>query len=97
MTKFIEKTLLSAVIFCCLMGQAAAENVDLIRWKSTDQVRLILGEPLSIVPPVGTHASYTMWKYDNYTVAFANGKAFHLFAKNSLRNIDLKENRRANN
>lgn len=95
--KFIQKVLLAVMICSCLIGQAMAQNIDQIRWKSAEQVRVILGEPETITPPVGTHASYTMWQYDNYTVAFANGKAFHLFAKNSLRNIDLRENRRANN
>jgi hypothetical protein len=95
--KLIQKALLAATACCCLVGQAMAQNVDQIRWKNTEQVRAILGEPQSITPPIGTHASYTMWQYDTYTVAFANGKAFHLFGKNSLRNIDLRENRRANN
>ena len=89
--------LLAAMICCCLVGEAVAQNIDQIRWKSVEQVRAILGEPQSITPPIGTHASYTMWLYDSYTVAFANGKAFHLFDKNSLRNIDLRENSSANN
>jgi hypothetical protein len=39
-----------------------AQNIDQIRWKSAEQVRVILGEPETITPPVGTHASYTMWQ-----------------------------------
>ena len=94
--KLIQKVLFAATITVCFVGQAMAENIDRIRWKSTEQVRVILGEPQSITSPVGTHASYTMWRYNNYTVAFANGKAFHLFGKNSLRNVDLRESRQAN-
>jgi len=91
--KLIQRAMLSVVVFAGLTGQAFAQNVDQIRWKGESQVRTILGEPQSVTPPVGTHASYTLWKYDGYTVAFANGRAFHLFGKNSLRKVDLNENR----
>ena len=75
------------------MAQSTAEYLDQLRWKSADQVRAVLGEPLSETPPVGTHATYTMWQYEKCTVAFANGSAFHVFDKNSLRRLDLEENR----
>lgn len=70
-------------------------NVDIeqIRWKSESQVRALLGDPNSVHGPVGTHASYTLWKYDDFTVAFANNRAFHLFDKNSLKKFELQENR----
>lgn len=71
----------------------SAQSVDDIRWKSEDQVRAILGEPISSTPPVGTHATYTLWKYETFTVAFANNHAFHLFDKDSLKRIELEENR----
>ena len=82
----------------CLYGLlfasvASAQNINDVRWKSEAQVKAVLGEPISITPPVGTHASYTLWKYDNFTVAFANNKAFHLFDKNSLKQVKLNEER----
>jgi len=70
-----------------------AQNVDQVRWKSESQVRDLLGNPNSIHGPVGTHASYTLWKYDDFTVAFANNRAFHLFDKDSLKKLELNENR----
>lgn len=70
-----------------------AQSIEQIRWKGEDQVRQILGEPLNTKGPVGTHARYTMWEYPDFTVAFSNSKAFHLFRKNSLKNVELEENR----
>lgn len=93
----MQKVALAMTLFACVISQALAQSVDQIRWKSAEQVRAILGEPQSITAPVGTHASYTMWIYEDYTVAFSNGKAFHLFSKNSLHKLDLQENRRSNN
>lgn len=72
-------------------GWGNAQSVEQVRWKSESQVREILGEPNNITAPVGTHATYTMWKYDNFTVAFANSKAFHLFNVDSLRKVELNE------
>ena len=80
----------AAVIFS---SPSHAQSIDQVRWKSESQVRELYGEPTSISSPVGTHASYTMWKYDDFTVAFANNKAFHLFKKDSLRKIVIEENR----
>lgn len=72
----------------------SAQDVKDIRWKSESQVRSQYGEPNSVQGPIGTHASYTLWKYDNFTVAFANNRAFHLFNKDSLtRTVELEENR----
>ena len=73
----------------------AQQNVELeqIRWKSESQVRSLLGDPINIHGPIGTHASYTLWKYDGFTVAFANKRAFHLFNEDSLKKIELIENR----
>ncbi len=86
-----------AIALLGVVSQTFAQDIDQIRWKSEEQVRAILGEPQSVTPPIGTHASYTMWKYQEYTVAFANGKAFHLFNKNSLRKFELQENRSKKN
>jgi len=72
---------------------AQAQNVQDIRWKSPSQVRAILGEPHSITSPVGTHATYVMWKYADFTVAFSNNKAFHLFRRDSLTQFQIQENR----
>ena len=91
--KLKEKAIVAVVMFGALTSQAFAQDLEKVRWKSAEQVRAILGEPLSETPPVGTHASYTMWKYENCTVAFANGKAFHLFYKDSLRKFEVQENR----
>lgn len=70
-------------------------NVQLeqIRWKSEDQVRSLLGDPKSIRGPIGTHASYQLWNYEGYSVAFANNRAFHLFDENSLKKLQLEEQR----
>ncbi|MGK0374705.1 MAG: hypothetical protein ACJA2E_001177 [Arenicella sp.] len=89
----MQKVALAVILCACFLSSAMAQSVDQVRWKSAEQVRVILGEPQSVTSPVGTHASYTMWKYENYTVAFANGRAFHLFKKNSLRlrNFDQEE------
>lgn len=74
-------------------GMANAQSINDVRWKSASQVRQILGEPISISQPKGTHATYTMWRYPGYTVAFSNNKAFHLFQNDSLRQFELRENR----
>jgi len=94
--KLIKITVLMATLMFSFLGQVFAQNVEQIRWKSEAQVREMLGEPKSVTPPVGTHATYTMWKYEDFTVAFANGKAFHLFGNNSLRKLELDENRSNN-
>ncbi|GHA00846.1 hypothetical protein GCM10008090_07370 [Arenicella chitinivorans] len=86
--------ILASLLLCSALPSAAvAQDVNQIRWKSEAQVRQILGEPISTTPPVGTHATYTLWRYDGYTVAFANSKAFHLFRTDSLNTMELNENR----
>ena len=85
--------LVAALSGCVLTSSAYAQNVDQIRWKSENQVREILGDPQTITPPVGTHATYTLWKYDGFTVAFANSKAFHLYRTDRMRKMQLDEER----
>ncbi|WP_170132015.1 hypothetical protein [Arenicella xantha] len=80
-------------LFSGLLNTALAQDINQIRWKSEDQVRQTLGEPLSMTAPVGTHATYTLWKYDGYVVAFANNHAFHLFRTDSLNKMELEETR----
>ena len=87
------KTILFFTALIFVSGTVNAQNINEIRWKSASQVRQILGEPISITKPVGTHATYTMWKYASYTVAFSNNKAFHLFHHDSLRKYGIQENR----
>ena len=71
-----------------------AQEVKDVRWKSESHVRNLYGEPNTIQGPIGTHASYTLWKYDDFSVAFANNRAFHLFNKDSLtKTVELEENR----
>ena len=84
-------TLLVINVFC--LSAVNAQEVDEVRWKSEQQVRDLYGDPISVHGPVGTHASYILWKYDDYTVAFANNRAFHLFNKDSLTKIVLEEDR----
>lgn len=77
-----------------LIQTSFAQNTEQVRWKSESQVRSLYGQPNSIQGPIGTFASYTLWKYDDFTIAFANNRAFHFFEKNSLRKqVGLEENR----
>jgi len=91
-TTIMKKVIVFTALFL-MTSLAQAQNIQDIRWKSASQVRAILGEPQSITSPVGTHATYTMWKYADFTVAFSNNKAFHLFRKDSLTKFQLEENR----
>jgi hypothetical protein len=91
--KLIINVVFAMMLFSGMVTQAFSQNIDQIRWKSEDQVREVLGEPLTVTSPVGTHATYTLWKYERYTIAFADGKAFHLFDKDSLTKFELQENR----
>ena len=95
--KLMPKAVFIITLFCAIANQALAQNVDQIRWKNEAQVRSILGDPQSTTSPVGTHASYTMWRYENYTVAFSNGKAFHLFGQDSLRKNRLQDSNKQQN
>ena len=65
-------------------------EIEQVRWKSEAQVREMMGEPNSVLGPVGTHASYTLWKYDKVTIAFANNHAFHQFDKDSLKKFKME-------
>ncbi len=90
---FRLKVLLAIALTFFTVTTSYAQNIEQIRWKSTDQVRAVYGEPETISSPVGIHASYTLWKYPNFTVAFANNRAFHLFSKDSLKKLVIEESR----
>jgi len=95
-TTLTTQNTMKAILFTVLLftaGMANAQTISDVRWKSANQVRQILGEPISISKPTGTHATYTMWRYPEFTVAFANNKAFHLFQNDSLKQFELRENR----
>ena len=91
-TTIMKKVIVFTALFL-MSGLSQAQNIQDIRWKSASQVRAILGEPISITSPVGTHATYTMWRYPNFTVAFSNNKAFHLFRNDSLTKFQLRDGR----
>lgn len=75
------------------LGFAQAPDLQEIRWKSETQIRSLLGEPEGIGGPIGTHASYQLWHYAEFTVAFANERVFHIFKKDSLTKSEINENR----
>lgn len=50
-----------------------------VQWKTEDEIRDLYGEPIEISGPVGTHASYQLWSYEGFYVAFSDGRAFHRF------------------
>ena len=80
----------AGVIFVCLAraNDSIAQSEDLkeqFLWQSQYQVKAVLGEPNSVRLPVGTHAEYTLWEYDQVIVAFANERVIHVFDKNALR------------
>ena len=93
----VSKSILviSVVLLAASSTSAFAQAPDLqeIRWKSESQIRSLLGEPESIRGPIGTHASYKLWKYADFTVAFANERVFHMFKKDSLTKLQINENR----
>ena len=91
----IVKALITIFALTLMLVQPSFAQSDAdIRWKSESQVRSLYGDPNSIQGPIGTFASYTLWKYDDFTIAFANNRAFHYFDKNSLRKeVELEENR----
>ncbi len=53
-------------------------------WQASDAVRARLGEPMSERAPIGTHASYSLWVYEQVVVAFANGRVIHVFDRHEL-------------
>ncbi len=80
MKKILVTLLLTLLVSAVVQVQSAqAQSREQIRWKTEAQVRAILGEPNSVTAPVGTHKSYTLWKYETFTVAFSNKRAFHLW------------------
>jgi len=91
--KFSRAGVLAALALLVTVSTANAQSVEQVRWKSESQVEAILGEPQSKTSPVGTHATYTLWQYDGYFVAFANSRAFHLFRTDSLKKMALDEDR----
>lgn len=94
--KLIAKTLVVLALSLASLGSISAVNaqdVSEVRWKSADKVRAMYGEPQSVRGPIGTHASYTLWSYEGFVVAFANEKAFHLFNTLAGESINLNEDR----
>ena len=93
----ISKSILGITVILLAVSSttafAQAPELQEIRWKSESQIRSLLGEPESIRGPIGTHASYKLWKYADFTVAFANERVFHMFKKDSLTKFELNENR----
>ncbi|MFT6046580.1 MAG: hypothetical protein ACI9WC_002287 [Arenicella sp.] len=93
----VSKTIL--VISVCLLAISAAPafaqapDLQEIRWKTESHIRSLLGEPESIRGPIGTFASYKLWKYADFTIAFADERVFHVFKKDSLTKFEMNENR----
>lgn len=81
--------LLISSLLLCFSAQAETINSVDVKWKTESQVRDLYGEPMSIHGPIGTHASYTLWKYEDAYVAFSNNRAFHRFSPDSLKKIEL--------
>ena len=74
-----------ALVLSALASAQQIPDVAQIKWKSDAEIRVLLGEPQSVTGPIGSHASYTLWKYPDFTVAFANQRVIHVFSKDSLR------------
>jgi len=51
------KTILLFTALIFVSGTVSAQELNQIRWKSANQVRQILGEPISITKPTGRHDS----------------------------------------
>jgi len=84
------------IVFTSLLlisSLSQAQNIQDIRWKSESQVRAILGNPQSVSQPVGTHATYTMWRYADFTVAFSNNtiKRFTCFVTTVYESFSYKK------
>jgi len=94
--KLMAKTSMILAMFLAFvvsLSTARAQDVSDVRWKSTDKVRALYGEPQSVRGPIGTHATYKLWAYDDFVVAFANEKAFHLFSTAAADSMELNEER----
>lgn len=95
----ILKSITTLLMFVICMATVHAQEVDTnalleqLRWKSQDRVREQLGTPESIRGPIGTHATYQVWQYPDFSIAFANNRVFHVFAKDSLHKLELLETR----
>jgi len=74
-----------AILFSAKLCAQQVPALEQIQWKSETQIRELLGEPESIQGPTGTHASYVLWKYADFTVAFADQRATHVFQRDSLK------------
>jgi hypothetical protein len=96
LNSFIKSIVVALTMSLTSMSAIAATatpELNQVRWKSESQIRSLLGEPKSVRGPIGTHASYVLWQYDEFTVAFANKRVFHLFKKDSLTKFEMIENR----
>ena len=95
--KIFLYTTLRAMLVLATFLQAAAltaselPNLDEFRFRSDSFVLERLGEPQRRSEAIGTHASYSLWTYPNFTVAFANRRVIHVFSKDSLRRVELVE------
>ena len=87
MLKIIKYAAFSVML--CATTIVQSQSIDQIRWKSQDKVKVILGEPLSKSTPIGTHATYQLWTYDEFIIAFANQRAFHMFFKDGFTKTSL--------
>ena len=86
--KRIFQSLIFVVAVLLSSGTLNAQQiptVEQIKWKSEAQIREMLGEPQSTQGPIGTHATYSLWQYPDFTVAFSNQRAIHVFDKDSLK------------
>lgn len=74
----LRKSSILAIIAVSCTGifpvtQAAQISNDInLQWKTEQEVRDLYGEPLSIRGPIGTHASYQLWQYSDFSIAFVN-------------------------
>lgn len=93
--RFKLKTLLVALMASMFSAAISAQDVSQVRWKSEAQVTDILGEPANKSTPIGTHATYSLWTYDGFVVAFANSRAFHLFRIDGSKKMQLQEDRQS--
>lgn len=86
----ISLTLLCGSLF---VNSAQAQTASDIKWKGQAQIKRMYGEPRTVRGPIGTHASYAIWEYADFSIAFANNKAFHLFRNDSLKKVVLQQQR----
>jgi len=82
---------LTIVLASLFVNHAQAQTIEQVKWKDKEEVRQLYGEPENVRGPIGTHASYIIWEYPKFSVAFANDKAIHLFRKDSLKKVVLRQ------